>query len=86
MSRSTAIAISAGLAVLLVAFVVIAVATGDIEWVLWSAVPILGVLGFFVAGIRGETLGEQKRARDARLAERKAAERKARVAARAAGD
>ena len=85
MSRSTAITVAATLAGLLVLFVVLSLITSTSAWILWSAVPLLLGLGFVLAAIRGETLGERKRERDVLLAERKAAARKSRAAGRPAG-
>ncbi|WP_106848382.1 hypothetical protein [Blastococcus sp. Marseille-P5729] len=85
MSRRAIMAIAIALACLLVVFVVLSVVTSNAQWILWSAVPLLLALGFVLSAIRGETLGEGKRQRDVVMAERKAAERKAKIAARAAG-
>lgn len=84
MSRSAAIWAAIAVASLLVFLAVMSLVTSEAGWILWGAVPLLLLLGFLVAGIRGETLGEQKRQRDAKIAERKAAERSARAAARTA--
>lgn len=85
MSRRAIMAIAIALACLLVVFVVLSVVTSNPQWILWSAVPLLLALGFVLSAIRGETLGERKRQRDVVIAERKAAERKAKIAARSAG-
>lgn len=85
MSRRAIMAIAIALACLLVVFAVLSVVTSNPQWILWSAVPLLLALGFVLSAIRGETLGERKRQRDVVIAERKAAERKAKIAARSAG-
>lgn len=86
MSRSAAIWAAIALTALLLVFAGVSLLTSDAAWFLWSVVPIVSVLAFFLAAIRGETLGEQKRARDVRIAERKAAERKSRATGRQAGE
>ena len=86
MSRSAAVWAAVVLTAVLLVFAGIALITSDPAWFLWSVVPIVSVLAFFLSAIRGETLGEQKRARDIRMAERKAAERKARSTPRATTD
>lgn len=85
MSRRAIMAIAIALACLLVVFAVLSVVTSNPQWILWSAVPLLLVIGFVLSAIRGETLGERKRQRDVVIAELKAAERKAKIAARSAG-
>lgn len=85
MSRSATIWLAVALIALLAAFATVSMVTSNPAWILWSVVPILGVLLFVFAAIRGETLGECKRQRDVQIAERKAAERKARAAARTTG-
>jgi fatty acid desaturase len=84
MSRSAAIWAAVALTAVLLVFAGVSLITSEAAWFLWSVVPIVAVLTFFLAAIRGERLGEQKRARDIRMAERKAAERKARTAPRPA--
>ena len=81
MSRKAAFGVAVGLVALLVVFAVISLSTGEPGWVLWSVVPILGVLIFFVAAVRGETLGAAKLARDEQMAKRKSAARRARTSA-----
>lgn len=84
MSRSAAIWAAVALTAVLLVFIGVSLITADAAWFLWSVVPIVSVLAFFLAAIRGETLGERKRARDIRMAERKAAERKSRSRTRPA--
>ncbi|WP_153503225.1 hypothetical protein [Cumulibacter manganitolerans] len=79
MSRNAAFAAAAGLVALLVVLAVIALITGEPGWLLWTVVPILGVLIFFVAAVRGETLGAAKRQRDEKMSQRKSAARRART-------
>lgn len=86
MSRSAAVWAVVALAAVLLVFAGISLVTADAAWFLWSVVPIGSVLVFFLAAIRGETLGDRKRARDTRMAQRKAVERSARKAPRAAAD
>lgn len=71
MSRSAAVWAAVALTAVLLVFVGISLITSNAAWIVWSVVPVASVLAFFLAAIRGETLGEQKRGRDTRLAERK---------------
>ncbi|MFV0535026.1 MAG: hypothetical protein ACK5MR_15420 [Cumulibacter sp.] len=78
MSRSAAIWAAVSLIAVLFVFTGVSILTSNAAWFLWSVVPILSAVAFFLSAIRGETLGERKRARDLKIAERKAAERRAR--------
>lgn len=85
MSRSAAIWAAIALTAVLLVFTGIALVTSDAGWFLWSVVPIVSVLTLFLVAVRGETLGERKRARDKRMAAAKASARKNRAAARPTG-
>lgn len=82
MSRSAAIWAAVALTAVLLVFAGIALITADAGWFLWSIVPIVSAMTLFLVAIRGETLGERKRARDNQMAQRKAAERNTRSTSR----
>lgn len=76
MSRSTAGLIAWLATAALVAFGVVSILTENPAYFLWSVVPLIMVIYYFVVAVRGETLGTAKRLRDEQIAARKAAARK----------
>lgn len=82
MSRSTASLMAWLATAVLVAFAVVSIVTGNPAYILWSVVPLIMVIYYFVVAVRGETLGNAKRQRDEQIAANKAAARKKSAAAR----
>jgi len=74
-SRKKFILVAIGLVVLLLAFAVTSIVTGNPAFVLWAVVPIAMTFFTVVAAIRGATKGDRKRDRDARIAAQKAAQK-----------